>query len=323
MKSRFRPCFATVALLLSLSACSRPPVGLYETASFEAVEYVRRSGKPLEMDIFVPLDGRQSRPAVVLWHGGGWGYGDRSLERDLARFLASMGYVTATASYRLWTDGATYPAAVQDALASVKFLRSKCREYGIDPDRIAAGGESAGGHLALMVGLARDHAVFKDDSYPGVRSDIQAVIDIYGPTDLVSVCEGGGPVVHYLCEGFMGCKAPESPESWREASPISHVRPDAPPVLILHGDRDSVVVYAQAVALAEALEKAGTKSRLVKVTGGKHAWGLHFNSVENQRTLPVIVDFLARTFCRDMPTSDSSQPSKVMAQQPQRRAPAD
>lgn len=288
-------------LVLLTGACSKPPVGFYETKSHENVEFVQRDGKPLAMDIFVPLDGKESRPAVVLWHGGGWGYGDRSLERDLARFLASMGYTTATASYRLWTTGATYPAAVQDALASVKFLRSRCHEYGIDPDRIAAGGESAGGHLALIVGLASDHAIFKDDSFPGIRSDIQAVVDIYGPTDLTRLCDGGGPVVNYLCGGFLGCPLDSCPEKWREASPISYVRSDAPPTLILHGDDDGVVVYSQATAMADSMLHSKAICWLVKVPGGTHGWGLDFNDVANQRTLPVIVDFLARAFCETKP----------------------
>lgn len=303
-------------LVWLLGACSKPPVGVYETTAHENIEFVRRDGKPLAMDIFVPVDRRTSRPAVILWHGGGWGYGDRSLERDLARFLASLGYTTATASYRLWTDGPTYPAAVQDALASVKFLRSKCHEYGIDPERIAAGGESAGGHLALMVGLTQDHAIFRDDSYPGVRSDVQAVIDIYGPTDLRPLHEAGGPVVKYLAGGFLGCEPAECPEKWREASPITHVRKDAPPVLILHGDADGVVPFPQATALEKAIAASQARCTMVKVPGGPHGWGLDFNDVASQRTLPVMVDFLARVFCEAPPSPTPTAQKGLMAGHP-------
>lgn len=288
----------TIALTVcALTAgCAQPPVGFYETRSFDGVEFVRRDKTPILMDIFVPTGAPTPRPAVLILHGGGWAVGDRSYNRDMARFIASMGYTAATADYRLWPDGGVFPAPVQDTLAAVKFLRKNAADYGIDPDRIATCGESAGGHLALMVALAKDHSIFEDDSYPGIRSDVQAAIDIYGPTEMVPLYEQGGWVVKRLGAGFVGCPPEECPEKWAAASPITYARADAPPVLILHGDMDHVVPYSQAEAMAAAIRKVGGRCMLARAEGGPHGWGLRFNDVVCQRTLPVMVDFLRRVF---------------------------
>lgn len=287
---------ALVVIVSLLPGCSQPPVGFYETRCHDAVEYVRRDGRPLRMDIFVPQDGRSARPAVVIFHGGGWAVGNRGYNRDMARFLASMGYTAATADYRLWPDGGVHPAPVQDALAAVKFLRKNHAEYGVDSCCIAVAGESAGGHLALLVGLAQNRSIFGDDAYPDVDTSVSAVIDIYGPTDVLPMYERGGWLVRRLCRGYAGCRPEENPEQWKQLSPVSHAWPGAPPVLIVHGERDSVVPFSQATAMAEALKKAGSPYELVMVPGAGHGWGLSFDGVASQRTLPVIVDFLARVF---------------------------
>lgn len=288
------------AFFLLCGACNRPPAGLYETRAYDKVEFVKRDGTPLYMDIFVPQNAPTPRPAVILYHGGGWMFGDRSDERDMARFLATMGYTAATADYRLCTlKGPHYPAPVQDCLAAIKFIRSHAADYGVDPARIAVGGDSAGGQLALMVGLVRDHAVFKDDSFPGVSSDVAAVIDLYGPTDLIPMYEGIGPhrlILKLFAQAYGGGTAQQLPDQYRAASPISHVRSDAPPVLLVHGECDSVVPFDQSVRLHEAIQKAGGRSRLVRVPGAEHGWIIQFNGSVNMRTLPAIANFLGSVF---------------------------
>lgn len=288
----------TIALTVcALTAgCAQPPVGFYQTKSFDGVEFVRRNNTPILMDIFVPKGAPTPRPGVLILHGGGWAIGDRGYNRDMARFIASMGYTAATADYRLWPDGGIFPAPVQDSLAAVKFLRKNAADYGIDPDHIAACGESAGGHLALLLALAKDHSVFEDDSYPGVRSDVQAAIDIYGPTQMTDLYNQGGWMIKKIGAGFLGCPPEECPEKWSAASPITYVRADAPPVLILHGELDHVVPYTQADALATAIRNVGGKCMVAKVEGAEHGWGLKFNDVACQRTLPVMIDFLRRIF---------------------------
>ncbi|MEK6644747.1 MAG: alpha/beta hydrolase [Planctomycetota bacterium] len=281
--------------LLSL-ACNRPPAGLYDVKS-TTVDYVTRGTTKLYMDVFTPINAPAPRPAVVLFHGGGWVVGDRSDECNLAAFLASMGYTAATASYRLCTEqGPHYPIPMQDALAAVKYMRSHAADFGADPTRIAVGGESAGGQLALMIGLVKDHAIFGDDSHAGVSTEVSAVINIYGPSDLSLLFAGSGFVVQKLALAYLGCTPRDCPEKWKAASPVTYVRKDAPPVLTIQGDNDTVVPYAQAETLQKAIQAVGGRSRLVRVRGAGHGWGLLFNAHENMRTLPAITQFLAHVF---------------------------
>ncbi len=290
---------AILALAVFPFACHRPPAGFYETKSIENVPYVTRGDQKLCLDIYQPANLKGARPAVLLLHGGGWILGDRTQERDLARFLASMGYIGATAQYRLCNKDLHHPIPVQDALAAVKFLRAHAADYNIDPDRIAIGGESAGGQLALLIGLCGDHSIFKDDSLPGVSSEVAAVIDIYGPTDLAQCYKSGNHswVVKWFLDSYLGGPPEKFADAYAEATPLTYIRKDAPPVLIVHGDQDDMVVYRQnAEKLYKALREADGRCELVRVHGAGHGWGLAFKSNDSMRTLPAITQFLARVF---------------------------
>lgn len=291
-----RPGWMSAIFVLATAGCSLPPAGFYEIKAEEKIEFVRRDDGPLVMDIYTPVGGPSTRPAIVLYHGGGWKVNNRSEDRAMSKFLASMGYTAATADYRLCKDdGPHYPIPVQDALAAVKFMRSHAADYGVDPARIAVGGDSAGGELALLVGLVKDHSIFKDDSYPGVSSEVAAVINMYGPTDLTALSELN-PYLRSIGHVYIGGWLKDHREAYREASPIAHVRGDGPPVLTVHGDRDIVVPFNQAVALHEAILKAGGRSQLVRIHGANHNWVPHFNTPASLRALPVVVQFLNRVF---------------------------
>lgn len=286
----------TIAVCLT-AACNRPPVGLFPVTARENVEFIRRDGRGLCMDIYTPQGAPSPCPGVLLFHGGGWVAGDRSGERALARFLASMGYTTATAGYRLCAlSGPRFPAPIQDAVAALKFFRAHAADYQLDPSRIAVGGESAGAHIALMVGLAKDPAIFGEDRRPGVPARVSAIINIYGPTDLTLLYHHGPWFIHELLTAFLGGGPDKLGDLYRQASPITHVRPDAPPVLTLHGDADFVVPCQQAALLHEAITRAGGSSTLVRIPGAPHGWGHSFNDGTNLRTLPAIATFLARAF---------------------------
>lgn len=288
---------AFIAAICLTAACHRPPVGLFPVTARENVEFIRRDGRGLCMDIFTPQGAPSPRPGVLLYHGGGWVAGDRAGERALARFLASMGYTTATASYRLCAkSGPQFPAPIQDAVAALKFFRARAADYELDPARIAVGGESAGGHIALMVGLTQDAALLTDDSLPGISTSVSAIINIYGPTDLTMLYHHGPWFIRELATAFLGGGPDEFADRYRQASPVTHVRRDAPPILTLQGDADFVVPYAQAALLHEAITRAGGSSTLVRVPGGSHGWGASFDGSTNLRTLPAITTFLARAF---------------------------
>ncbi len=276
-------------------ACHRSPVGLYEVDAHDGVEYLRRDGTPLCMDIFIPRGAKPPRPAVLWFHGGGWAGGDRSDWYELSRFIASFGYVSATADYRLSKDGACFPDAIHDAAAAVRFLRKNATQYQLDPDRIAAGGDSAGGHLALMIALANDREILGSDP-DGVPCTVSAVIDVYGPTDLPPLYESNGPLVRPLLERFLRCKPDEDPRAYAAASPLTHLRSNAPPILIIHGEDDDVVPFAQAQSLYDRCCQVGTPVYLARVPGAGHGWIGQPYGRTCQSIIPVIVQFLTRVF---------------------------
>lgn len=285
-------------LLTGLVGCQNPAPSMYQTRTWEGVTYVERGKTALKMDIVAPTDMKGLRPAVIMVHGGAWTFGGRHWMRASADFLASMGFVAAAMDYRLTPTGATCPDQVADCLAAIKFLRKNADTYGINPDRIAIGGDSAGGHLALLAGLSTDTSTFKDDSLPGVSTDVCAIVDIYGPTNMLSTYRDAPWITRPDIERYVGGTPTSAPQKWKEASPLSHVRKDAPPVLILHGDGDAIVNYQQAEELDKAIRAAGGTCHLIRVRGGSHGWCLFFTENDSLRTLPSLVRFLCDTLER-------------------------
>jgi acetyl esterase/lipase len=124
---------------------------------------------------------------------------------------------------------------------------------------------------------------------------MQAIVNIYGPTDMAALYRDTLLAVRPCVRRYLGGRPDEQPDRYREASPVSHVRADAPPVLTLHGECDSVVPVSQGQALHDALTAAGAKSTLIRVARGRHAWCDDFAGLDSQRTLPAIIQFLSDT----------------------------
>ena len=158
----------TTLALGAAAACSGP--GLYA-----GVPYDDRFGDQTTMDIHVPDNAESGRPAVMLIHGGAWRFGSKDAYSDAAERLARAGFVAATINYRL-VPGGTYPAAVQDCVCALSFLRANADAYGIDPERIAVMGYSAGGHLSSLIGVAGDDEAHAPDCEWGPTGLPAAVI---------------------------------------------------------------------------------------------------------------------------------------------------
>lgn len=240
--------------LVTAAACSGP-------GRYADVPYDDRFGDETTMDIHVPDNAEADRPAVMLIHGGAWRYGSKEAYSDAAERLARAGYVAATINYRL-VPGGTYPAAVQDCVCALSFLRANADAYGIDPDRIAVMGYSAGGHLSSLVGDAADLEAHAPDCAWGATGLPAAVIpggtnhDLrLGDSELVA--------------DFMGGSEDELPELYEQASPITHVREGLPPYLVIHG-QDDVVDVGGAIAMVDALRAAGNDAALLELEGAGH-----------------------------------------------------
>jgi pectinesterase len=204
--------------------------------------YCRQNGRDLHLDAFYPEKAtrEQLRPAVLLIHGGGWRSGDRSQHIPMAQRLAEAGYVAVTAEYRLSTE-AQYPAAVHDLKAAIRWLRANARQYGIDTNRIATLGFSAGGQLAALLGATGNvPALEGPDCYQGHSSAVQAVVDIDGllAFDHPESGEGDDTKSTSAATYWFGGPKAETLALWHEASPLTYADRQTAPLLLINSSVD-------------------------------------------------------------------------------------
>jgi acetyl esterase/lipase len=233
------------------------------------IVYGHAGDRDLALDLYLPNHPLRPVPILVYVHGGGWSALDKSWCPYPMRLLEQE-YAVASVDYRLLDQGGQFPANLHDCKAAVRWVRAHAAAYGLDGDHIAVWGDSAGAHLAAMVGLTGDRPELEGDvGTPGVSSRIQAVCTYFGVFDLVAMVESSPHPA--LIERLTGAIPPaEHLDRVRAASPISYVSAEAPPFLILHGDVDTSVPVSQSVLFYEALWKAGADVRLHIVHGGEH-----------------------------------------------------
>jgi acetyl esterase/lipase len=235
------------------------------------LQYADRESGALALDLYVP-DGETAAPLVVSIHGGGWQSGDRTQTGDTLR-LVERGYALASVSYRL-TDAATFPAQIRDCRAAVRWLRAHADEYGIDPTRVAAWGWSAGAHLAALLGTAPDESFGDPDVHPEQSHRVDAVLDCFGPTDLLAMAGQESDLDHTAADSpegkLVGGPVRERADRARRASPLTHVDGTEPPFLVVHGSADAVVPRAQSDLFVSALADADDAVTYHVVAGGGH-----------------------------------------------------
>jgi acetyl esterase/lipase len=269
-----------------------PPVpGAGGTRLLAAVPFAAIPGvRPLECDVVLPPlpDGGSGEdaappPVVVFLHGGGWRLGSRHLAGPAFagasptpfERLAAAGTAVVSADYRL-SGEATWPAQLHDAKAAVRWVRARAGDLGVDPERVLAWGESAGGHLAELLGLTGDAAELEGDvGITGPSSAVSAVAAWYAPSDVAAVAtdSGADPADASTREALLLGAAPASvPTLAAQASPVTHVHPGAPPFLLLHGTADRLIPCVQSERLHAALTAAGVDVDLELLEGAGHMW---------------------------------------------------
>ena len=260
----------------------RPYSGSGGTRVLAGIPYAAIPGiRPLELDLHLPA-GAGPHPVAVFLHGGGWRVGSRHSAGPAYRgadpspfeLIAQAGVAVASVDYRL-SGEARWPAQLHDAKAAVRWLRARAGELGVDPTRIAAWGESAGGHLAELLGLVTDPALEGNVGVAGPSSAVSAVAAWYAPSDVAAVATdtGADPDDPTTREAqLLGAPAPSVPELAAQASPISHVSPGAPPFLLLHGEADRLIPCAQSVRLHTALVEAGAEAEILLYEDADHMW---------------------------------------------------
>jgi acetyl esterase/lipase len=224
------------------------------------IEYAAAGAKTvnLMMDVVRPRKQSGRLPAVVCIHGGGFRAGSRESYLPLCIKLAQRGYVAATVSYRL-SPLDQFPAPVHDVKTAVRWLRAQAARFGIDPERIGVTGGSAGGHLALFLGLTAGIAEF-EGSGPHLEqsSRVACVVNYYGPADFTK-SYGKSVDAAQVLPLFLGGDLEHERAAHIKASPLNWVSPNAAPVLTIHGTEDRYVAYEQAVWLNERLRLPAPK----------------------------------------------------------------
>jgi acetyl esterase/lipase len=244
-------------------------------------------------DLSYPNDGSaEPLPMVVYVHGGAWKMGDRrgGAGVEFKTALLEAGYVYAAIDYRLAPDY-LFPAQIEDVKCAIRYFRANAETLGIDPDRIAVMGGSAGGHLVSLLGLTAGQNIWEDaGGFQGVSSAVAGVVDLFGPTDLRPISDAR---YRGNYEEIFG-EAVFSQEMMWAFSPLAYVGEEAPPFLILHGDADEIVMLYHSVDLQAALLDAGVPAELVIVSGGGHSNALFTEgaSPDLGELTAILVEFL-------------------------------
>lgn len=282
MNSRRLACLMILFSELLTFAFAQPSARIPDGAqALRDLPYVTDGHERQKLDLYLPANTTGPVPVVVWIHGGGWASGEKNGGAPLNQGYLSRGYAVASLGYRL-SGHALFPAQIQDCKAAIRWLRAHAQQYNLDPERIGVWGASAGGHLVALLGATNGNRIFDVGEHLDQSSDVQAVCDYYGPTDLLQMdahAVPGARLIH---------NSPNSPESrlvggpiqeepYRalatQVNPIPYLTKNAPPFLIVHGDKDPAVPHHQSILLYEALTKISVPVRFHTIKGAEHGRG--------------------------------------------------
>ncbi len=269
-------------------ALDNPDVDTHGRKQWRDVVFAAEVGyRFLTLDVTLPK-GTGPFPLVIYIHGGAWLAGDPTVTNptyrklDFINKLLDAGYAVSRISYRFTSEG-IFPMQLHDCKAAVRFLRANAAQFNVEANRFAAMGDSAGGHLASMVGLTGDLADLEGEvGKAKASSAVQAVVNWFGPAELLTMQS------QRIDQDWSSVDDPKSPESRLiggavqenrqaaiAASTVTYVHPKAPPFLIQHGTADRLAPHAQSVALTNALKKVGCDVTLLTIEGADHCfWGV-------------------------------------------------
>lgn len=249
------------------------------------IVYAEMETGPLKLDLYSPAEIED--PQLIVWvHGGAWRRGSKDSVPILR--LLDRGYAIASVEYRL-SPVAKFPAQIHDIKAAIRFLRTNREQYGYSAESIAIAGASAGGHLVALMGTTNGHQELEGKVGGDLdqSSDVQAVIDLYGPSNFMTILHQSTP--HGLSvrvpalELLLGSQPEKRPELAKLASPVFHVNEQAPPLLILHGDQDPQVPINQSHELHAAYKDAKRPVDFIVVHGAAHGGPEFYDETQIKR----------------------------------------
>jgi acetyl esterase/lipase len=250
------------------------------------VPYATVDGVQLKLD-FYPSRKAGLSPLIVWVHGGAWRAGSKNAVP--IEGLTEQGFSIASLDYRL-SGSARFPAQTQDIKAGIRFMRANAERFRIDPRRIVIAGASAGGHLAALVGISDGVKTLDDPSMGNadVPSTVSAIVSLYGASNLQTILSQSTPhglgVREPALKLLLGGLPDAVPELARSASPIAHVDPSDPPLLLIHGDQDPQMPINQSHELEGAYEQTGLDVTFHVLHGAAHG-GKSFYEDQNLRLI--------------------------------------
>ncbi len=236
------------------------------------VPYVTGGEYRQQLDLYLPKGYEKAEkpyPTILVVHGGSWTKGSKEEYVFLANWLVPEGYIVAITNYRL-LDVAYFPAQLQDCKSAVRWLRANAEKYKIDKKHIGTWGASAGAHLVALMGSTAGMKEFDTGEYLDQSSDIQVVCDLFGPTDFSAIASLNPETLRASRKRLIDPEHPNQKDAWMKASPMTYVKKDMAPTIIVHGDDDELVPYKQSVIYDKALKEAGVDCQFITVKGGKH-----------------------------------------------------
>jgi acetyl esterase/lipase len=267
---------AGTLLILVQAASAADPVP--NVVLEEKIIYGKAGTEDLKLDLARPEHPTDLLPGIIYIHGGGWEGGSRQEFRSEIQEAAKRGYVAITIDYRLnkvdkeGKPKYPFPAQLEDAKCAVRWLRANAEKYHLDAQHIGATGTSAGGHLSLMLAVTGADKQFEGTGgNPGVSSQVQAVVNHFGPTDFAKMY-GYNKMVDKIFDRFLGGTPQQRPEQYKAGSPVSYVSKDACPILTIHGTVDKLVPVDQAVEFDAAMKNAGGTSKLMILDNEGHGF---------------------------------------------------
>ncbi|MCE9599967.1 MAG: alpha/beta hydrolase [Spirochaetia bacterium] len=263
----------TALLLLVISCMSVPEK--QPVQALQDLVYAERGDTVLLADVFLP-SGPGPFPAVLLLHSGSWRRGSKARMRLVGEEFARQGIVAVAANYRL-SPAARFPAQIYDCRDALRWMRSHASTFHIRPDSIGVLGYSAGGHLALLLGLS-------GNEHRQEFANVKAIATAGAPADLTDLI--GNPMVSDLLGGSKGAK----PQVYKMASPVSYVTSDDPPVLLMHGAYDWIVPNHQSQQIAAELKAKGVPVEYYELPMGHVRTTTGFNATE----VAIAIDFFKR-----------------------------
>jgi acetyl esterase/lipase len=281
--------FLCALFVTALSLCCRAEV-------IRDVAYCTNSDVVLKLDLYLPeKKSTKPMPLAVFVHGGGWVGGSKKgglWMQSVKDELNKRGYVVASVDYRL-APQYKWPLFMNDVKCSIRFLRANAKKYHIDPKHVGAWGTSAGGHLVAMLGTTDKKDKLEGDHYKSESSAVQAVVDMFGPSDLPLLVSDHQHVqrANIVFSVDLQEKGMTNDATLKQASPVEHVSKKSAPTLIIQGDQDPTVHPNQAEVFFDKLKKTGVPARLIMVKNGTHGLGTPDIDPSREELVQTIADF--------------------------------